>query len=169
MVGRTADRGVALVLAAFGFLNPIEVKSSHAPVPVREARLVANERDDNYRPPRGVGRRATVADMIEMTRVAGSSYARSSYSGSLSADFAFYSPNRKRFAVVLKKGNLRRNTNDYSLFVFDIGSARRAIRHKPLVSFSSSSNREAINQVTWLEDNETILFLGERPGEKTQL
>jgi len=160
---------VALVLAASGLLKPIEGNSHRAPVPNRGASLVEDERDDNYRPHGEVGRRATVADMIEMTRVAGSSYARSSYSGSLSADFAFFSPNRKRFAIVLKKGNLSRNTNEYSLFVFDIGDGLPAVRRKRLVSFASSSNREAINQVTWLEDNDTILFLGQGPGEKTQL
>jgi dipeptidyl aminopeptidase/acylaminoacyl peptidase len=168
MVGRIAGH-VVLVLAALGLLKPIEVKTSRAAVANREAAVVGGERDDNYRPPQAVGRRATVADMIQMTRVAGSSYARSSYGGSLSSDFAFFSPNRKRFAVVLKKGNLRRNTNDYSLFVFEIGGGLRRVRCKRLVSFSSSSNREAINQVTWLEDNDTILFLGERPGERTQL
>ena len=168
MFGRTAGL-VALVLVALGILKPSQGNGNHPPVSVREASVVGDQRNDNRRSPRGVGRRATVADMIEMTRVAGSSYARSSYSGSLSADFAFFSPNRKRFAIVLKKGNLRRNTNDYSLFVFNIAGGLRAIMPKRLVSFSSTSNHEAINQVTWLEDNDTILFLGERSGEKTQL
>ena len=168
MLGRIAGR-FALVLAVSGLLKPIGRNSDRAPVANREASVIRDHRNHNYRPPRELGRRATVADMIEMTRVAGSSYARLSYGGSLSADFAFFSPNRQRFAIVLKKGNLSRNTNDYSLFVFDIGRALGAVRAKRLVSFSSSSNREAINQVTWLEDNDTILFLGERPGEKTQL
>lgn len=168
MLGRIAGR-VALVFSVLGLFNPIGVNGNHAPEPNPVATVVAGARDENYRRPQRVGRRATPADMIEMTRVAGSSYARSSYSGSLSADFAFYSPNRKRFAVVLKKGNLSRNTNDYSLFVFDIGHGLQAVERKRLVSFSSSSNHEAINQVTWLQDNETILFLGQRPGETTQL
>lgn len=168
MFGRTAGLA-ALVLVALGILEPFQSKGNHPPVSVREASVVGDQRNDNRRSLRGVGRRATVADMIEMNRLAGSSYARSSYSGSLSADFAFYSPNRERFAIVLKKGNLKRNTNDYTLFVFDVGGAPRTVRSKRLVSFASSSNREAVNQITWLEDNDTILFLGEHPGETTQI
>jgi hypothetical protein len=34
---------------------------------------------------------------------------------------------------------------------------------------ASSSNRPAIQNVVWLDDNDTILFLGENPGETTQL
>jgi len=168
MFSRTAGH-IALILAISGPLEPREGVSNRTPVPNREASVLGDQRNHNYRSLEEVGRRATVADMIEMTRVAGSSYARSSYSGSLSSDFAFFSPNRKRFAIVLKKGNLGRNTNDYSLFVFNTGSGLRTVMPKRLASFSSSSNHEAINQVTWLEDNDTILFLGERRGEKTQL
>jgi len=34
---------------------------------------------------------------------------------------------------------------------------------------SSSSNREAIRKIHWLEDNQTILFLGENPGETAEI
>jgi dipeptidyl aminopeptidase/acylaminoacyl peptidase len=38
-----------------------------------------------------------------------------------------------------------------------------------LVSLASSSNRPAIQNAVWLNDNDTILFLGERRGEQTAL
>jgi dipeptidyl aminopeptidase/acylaminoacyl peptidase len=156
------------LLAGIVLLQP-NTAASNPPLVNREATQIVREHDDYDAPPIRTGRRPTVADLVEMTRVAGSSNARLSYSGSLSVDVAFFSPDRKRFALVLKRGNLRRNTNDYSLFVFDIRNGLKTIRRKHLVSFSSSSNREAINQVTWLADNNTILFVGGRPGEKTQL
>src|SRR6185437_1995612 len=34
---------------------------------------------------------------------------------------------------------------------------------------ASSSNREAISHVKWLQDNDTLVFIGERPGETPQL
>ena len=38
-----------------------------------------------------------------------------------------------------------------------------------LVALASSSNRPAIDNVLWLDDNDTVLFLGEQPGERTQI
>ena len=38
-----------------------------------------------------------------------------------------------------------------------------------LLTMSSSSNREAIRDVTWLDDNDSVMFLGVRPGEPRQV
>lgn len=164
-------RTIAAIVFAVGTLHVLNSEADRAKPEIATSAMsqtvsrqdADNSQSANYR------RRPTVDDMIQMTRVAGSSYAHSSYTGSLSANFAFYSPNGKHFAIVLKKGNLARNTNDYTLIVFDVAQGLRATRHTNIASFSSSSNREAINQITWLSDNDTILFLGERPGENTQL
>ena len=71
--------------------------------------------------------------------------------------------------LLVKKGNLEQNTNDYSMLLYRVGDLFASPEPRTLVSFASSSNRAAIDDVTWMEDSETILFLGEQPGETTQL
>ena len=82
---------------------------------------------------------------------------------------AKFSPDGKHFVVILKKGNLEANTNEYSLVLFQTAEVFQSPEPQVLVSLASSSNRPAIDNVLWLDDNDTILFLGERPGEQTQL
>lgn len=113
-----------------------------------------------------VKRPVTVADSIEMTQLGDPSYAGGAPSKGIVAKF---SPDGKRFVVVLKKGNLDHNTNDYSLILFETSTAFQSPEPNVLLSMSSSSNRPAIQNVLWLDDNDTILFLGEHPGEHTQL
>lgn len=113
-------------------------------------------------------RSVTVADAIRMARVAGRG-AINTYSGGLSTNFATFSPDGKRFVFLVKKGNLEQNTNEYSMLMYEADQVFDSPSSRTLVSFVSSSNREAINEVTWLADNRTILFLGEQPGETTQL
>lgn len=113
-------------------------------------------------------RLVNVEDAIEMTRIAGRN-AINSYGGSLSSNFASFSPDGRWFVIVLKKGNLEQDTNDYSMLLYASSEVFTRPHPRTLVSFSSSSNRPAIDEVTWLEDSDTILFLGERVGEITQL
>jgi len=111
-------------------------------------------------------RAVTVADSIEMTQLGDRSYAGGTPSKGIVAKF---SPDGKRFVVVLKQGNLDHNTNDYSLILFETSTVFQSPVPQLLLSMSSSSNRPAIANVAWLDDNDTILFLGEHPGEQTQL
>jgi hypothetical protein len=104
-----------------------------------------------------------------MTRLAGSRDARYHYTGAPSADFTVFSPNGKYFVIVTRKGNLEANTNEYSLLLFQTDSIFSHPNPKTLASFTSSSDREGITDVSWLEDNDTIFFLGEHPGETSQL
>jgi hypothetical protein len=100
----------------------------------------------------------TVPDMIRLTRIVptgGSQVAR-------------FSPDGKRFAILLSKGNLEENTNDYVLELFTTDELPPSSRPRILASFSSSSNRPAIQDVKWINDH-SIAFLGEHPGEKQQL
>jgi hypothetical protein len=113
-----------------------------------------------------VKRRVTVRDFIQMTRLGDSLYNEGGPSKGLVAKF---SPDGKRFVVVLRKGNLETNTNEYSLILFEIDEVFNSPTPRVLLSMSSSSNRPAIQNVMWLDDNDTILFLGEHPGETTQL
>jgi hypothetical protein len=111
-------------------------------------------------------RPVTVADSIQMTRLGDSLYTYGAPSKGIVAKF---SPDGKHFVVILKKGNLEANTNEYSLVLFQTAEVFESPAPRVLVSLASSSNRLAINNVRWLDDNDTILFLGEHPGEQTQL
>jgi hypothetical protein len=105
----------------------------------------------------------TVADSIQMTRLGDLRYTYGVPSKGIVAKF---SPDGKRFVVILKKGNLEANTNEYSLVLFQTAEVFQSPEPRVLVSLASSSNRPAIDNVLWLDDNDTILFLGERPGEE---
>jgi len=111
-------------------------------------------------------RPVTVADSIQMTRLGDPSYTGGAPSKGIVAKF---SPDGKHFVVVLKRGNLEANTNEYSLVLFQTAEVFQSSEPRVLVSLASSSNRPAINNVFWLDDNDTILFLGEHPGEQTAL
>ena len=111
-------------------------------------------------------RSVTIADSIQMTRLGDPSYTDGAPSKGIVAKF---SPDGKHFVVILKKGNLEANTNEYSLVLFQTAQVFQSPAPRVLVSLASSSNRPAISNVRWLDDNDTILFLGERPGEQTQL
>jgi len=111
-------------------------------------------------------RPVTVADSIQMTRFGDPYYAEG---GSAKGIVAKFSPDGKQFVVVLKKGNLQDNTNEYSLILFRTAEAFQSPKPRLLLSMSSSSNRPAIQNVAWLNDNDTILFLGEHPGELAQI
>lgn len=111
-------------------------------------------------------RPVTVADSIQMTRLGDVKYAGGWPSAGMVAKF---SPDGKHFIVLLKKGDLEANTNEYSLVLFQTAEVFQSPEPQVLVSLASSSNRPAINNVFWLDDSDTVLFLGERPGEQTQL
>lgn len=113
-----------------------------------------------------VKRLVTVLDSIRMTRLGDRPYDWGAPSKGLVAKF---SPDGKRFVVVLRKGNLETNTNDYSLILFETHEVFRSPNPRVLLSMSSTSNRPAIQNIVWTKDNDTILFLGENPGETTQL
>jgi len=113
-----------------------------------------------------IKRTVTVADSIQMTRFGDPYYADG---GSANGILAKFSPNGARFVVILKKGNLRDNTNEYSLILFKTAEVFHSPRLRTVVSMSSSSNRPAIQNAVWLNDNDTLLFLGEHPGETSQL
>jgi hypothetical protein len=77
-----------------------------------------------------------------------------------------YSPDGRRFFVVMEKGRLDLNLREYSLVVYNTED----LRAKPvqLAVFRSSSNRDGISQAKWLT-NESIAFIGENPSETSQV
>src|SRR5260370_24082392 len=109
-------------------------------------------------------RPVTVADAIEMTRLGDPDY----YAGASSrGKVARFSSDGSKFVVVLRRGNLDNNTNEYSLLLWH--TARLPAPPEILLNISSSSNRPAIEDITWLEDGETIVFLATPSGEKHQV
>ena len=121
----------------------------------------ANEKDSQAE-----SRRVTVADMIEMTRWADHDYF---LGGESRGRIGLFSPDHKQFIVVVKKGNIERNTVDYSLLLFRTNSVFKSPKPQVLLKMSSSSNRDAITQMKWLDDSKTVVFLGERPGETPEV
>src|SRR5260221_8557175 len=101
----------------------------------------------------------TVRDYIEM-RELGHFQA---FNGSPVANF---SPDGSKFIVLLRNGNVKRNTIRYSIFLWNTKKVFEAQTPYRVLTMESSSNRPAIKDVSWLADNETLVFLGERPGEK---
>lgn len=107
-------------------------------------------------------RAVTMADAIRMTRLADPDY----IDGAPSLDrVAQFSRDGKQFVVVVRHGNLENNTNEYDLLFWTTERIGDPSFPRHLMTMSSSSNRPAIEQVEWLEDNQTIVFLGEQPGQ----
>jgi dipeptidyl aminopeptidase/acylaminoacyl peptidase len=84
-------------------------------------------------------------------------------------DIVHYSPDGTKLVVVVKQGNLERDTNDYSLLFWKTDELFRRPNPEVLLTMSSSSNRRAIENLNWLPDNDTLVFLGENPGERRQV
>lgn len=113
-------------------------------------------------PKRGV----SVADTIAMTRWADPGYF---LEGKEQSPVGIFSPDKKKFIVVVKKGDLQRNTVQYSLLLFQASDAFHSPRPDVLVSMSSSSNRPGISNIKWLRGGQSVVFLGENPGEISQV
>lgn len=106
-----------------------------------------------------------IGDAIEMAEV--SDPARNDDS-SRAPHIAKFSPDKRRFVIVVKRGNLANDSNDYSILLFRTSDVFRAATPKIIAKFSSSSSRPGIQEVRWL-NNDEIFFLGERPGGHQQL
>jgi dipeptidyl aminopeptidase/acylaminoacyl peptidase len=111
-------------------------------------------------------RSVTVADAIGMTQIGDRSYLDAFTKG---GNVAQFSPDGSRFAFVVQKGNLDNDTVEFRLLVFKTANAFTSPQPEVVATLASSSNREAISHVKWLQDNETLVFLGEQPGETPQL
>jgi dipeptidyl aminopeptidase/acylaminoacyl peptidase len=110
-------------------------------------------------------RQVTVADTIRMNRIAGNGHR----SFRPKSGFAVFSPDGKQFVIVVARGDVEKNGNEYSLLVFRTAGVSDGGAPRTLVSLSSSSNREGILDVKWSKDNDTIFFLGAKGDESAQL
>ncbi len=111
-------------------------------------------------------RAVTIADCIEMTKLGDPQYYNGASSNGL---VAHYAPDATRFVVVLRRGDLHDNTNEYSLLMWRTADLFTRSRPEVVLTMKSSSNRPAIEQITWSADGRSIFFLGEHPGESHQL
>ncbi len=109
------------------------------------------------------GRSVTTADVVQMATF-GSQPDRYDR-----RDIDVPSPDGRLHVVVLKRGDLARNTNVFSLLLFRTDQLFRGLAPDTLCTLASSSNRPAIWSLHWLGDNHTIVFLGEHPGELPQI
>lgn len=111
-------------------------------------------------------RPVTIADGIEMTRLAYPNYVSGVSSKGVAVEF---SPNGEQFALILQKGVLKDGVNEFVLLRFRTSEVFRSAKPDVLARFYSSSNRDGISHLRWLADSETVVFLGERRGEVSQI
>jgi dipeptidyl aminopeptidase/acylaminoacyl peptidase len=144
-------RIAASIVTFFSMIVPIARSEA-----IRQQSRVREEHD---------ARVVTVVDAIEMTQ-----FGDPEYLDGLSAKYnpARFSPDQKHFVIVTTKGNVKKNTNDYSLLLFQTNRALRSLAAEALVTLSSSSNRPGIQEIKWIDDR-TVAFLGENPGELQQV
>src|SRR5260370_22747854 len=110
-------------------------------------------------------RPVTVADVIRMKTLWDSSWV----DGRPPKDnVAIFSPDKERFVVVIKSGALVRNVNEYSIALFSWDEVFRHPAPEILITMSSASNRPAVQQLS-CQDNRTIAFVGEAPGDEQQV
>lgn len=110
-------------------------------------------------------RRVAVADTIEMTEVAPPEPESGAHPDSIGS----FSPDGHHFAVVLKRGVLRNNTNVYTLLIFSTWAAFHSSKPESTVTMSSNSNRPGIADLRWLKGSHTLLFLGEEQDAPAQI
>ncbi|HET6843552.1 MAG TPA: hypothetical protein VFK06_18005 [Candidatus Angelobacter sp.] len=112
------------------------------------------------------GRPATVEDCINMTHIVEGLSDESPWDP---RGITQWSPNGQALLVLLKKGNLPRNTADYSLVLFKASDLTVGIsRPETLATLSSSSNHPAISHLKWIDDAR-FSFLGESAEGKQEL
>jgi hypothetical protein len=101
----------------------------------------------------------TVLDSIRMAR----------FVQSMDAPVVHFSPDRSKFVVVTRVGNLEENSNEYSILLFDVDKIDSAPQPRRLLTLSTSSNGPAISSLEWLADSRTVVFLAEWPERKSSI
>src|SRR5262245_21716413 len=103
----------------------------------------------------------TAADIIGMTRTVELKNVGILFEPE-NALIALFSPDGKRFVILLERGNSRHDTMDASIALFQTKDALSAPRPDVLLTLSGASSYfEPIRDLRWL-DNDTLAFLGEK-------
>jgi dipeptidyl aminopeptidase/acylaminoacyl peptidase len=111
-------------------------------------------------------RNITVEDSIEFTRLADADYFRGAHPD---RGIAEYSPNGEHFVVVLRKGDLKTNANEYSIYLFATSAIFQPRKPHLLLTIRTASGKPGIRGIKWLEDNKTLAFLGNPEDGLTQI
>src|SRR6266852_3094500 len=109
-------------------------------------------------------RPVTVPDVIQMTQIGDRIYLDAYRT---KGNVARLSPDGSKFAFVTQKADLTKNVVNFSLLVFKTADAFTSPAPEVVAVLASSSNGEAISNVSWLPDNDNLVFLGEGPAGKT--
>jgi hypothetical protein len=88
--------------------------------------------------------------------------------GSPKGSPVWFSPGGQHFIILVKKGNVRRDTNDESILLYRTADALLSPKPDVLATMSSSSNKEPIRGLKWISD-EAVAFLGDVPGKVPQV
>jgi dipeptidyl aminopeptidase/acylaminoacyl peptidase len=104
----------------------------------------------------------SVVDLIALTRFGSREF------GDSDADQAVVSPDRARVASVTQRGVLASNTREFQLLIVSNDKPGDSSVVNAYATFSTSTNRPAISQLTWLS-NDRLAFLAERPDETPQV
>src|SRR5436305_5149012 len=120
---------------------------------VHAARQAKDQQTDNSSDlPAQPDRPVTMVDVIEMTTVVPT---RETSTPRLSP-IARFSPNGDKFVVLLRKGNLQNNANEFSLVLWRTADLFAKPIPERLLTMSSTSNRPAIQEIAWLAHTETL-------------
>jgi hypothetical protein len=108
----------------------------------------------------------TVTDSIEMTRWADAGYF---WGADPESNIANFSPDGKHFVIVLRKADLARNANIYSVYLFTTSRVFDSEAPRVLIRMSTTSNDPAVRDLKWLNDNQTLAFIGIREPGKSEI
>jgi hypothetical protein len=113
--------------------------------------------------PAGDKQTIMVADTLAMTRVVGGSEYFTFATPLHGSNIAHFSPDGEQFVLVLAKGNVVEDVNEFSLVLFDAANSFNLPKPDVPVQMSSSSNRDAIRNLRWLPDNDTPAYMPRTP------
>jgi dienelactone hydrolase len=107
----------------------------------------------------------TIQDAISMVRIDGANNAN----GSVGA----FSPDGSKFATVVWHGDLQRNTNVYRLLLFRVNGNHvelpTTVVTRDFPGDPRDANASAIQNLQFLSDNKTVVFLGQTTGQPAQM
>lgn len=84
-------------------------------------------------------------------------------------DVAIPSPDGRYIAVLLRKGNIEKETNDAELFVYAVSKLFGDARPRKVAELSSATNEQPIAMVRWLPDSKSLVFAGTHGEEPSQV
>jgi hypothetical protein len=88
-----------------------------------------------------------------------------------------FSPDRKRFLLITQRGVLSKDSLEATLWLFDRQSVWNYIANKSdkrpvpkaVATLSANSNTPVISEIRWLEDSDSVTFLGKKDSPYQQL